>query len=85
MDTFAEADDAYRESVLPSACRARVAVEAASPFGWDRWTGPDGAFLGMTTFGESGPYKEVYKHFGITSERAAELAREAVKRVKGAT
>ena len=85
MDTFAEADEAYREQVLPSACRARVAVEAASPFGWDRWIGPGGAFLGMTTFGESGPYKDVYKHFGITAERAAELAREVVERVKGAT
>ena len=83
MDTFAQADDAYREQVLPAACRARVAVEAACPLGWDRWIGPQGAFLGMHTFGESGPAKEVYEHFGITSERAAELVRQVVDRAKG--
>jgi transketolase len=78
MDTFAEADESYREQVLPSSCRARIAVEAASPFGWDRWVGPDGAFVGMRTFGESGPAKQVYEHFGITAECVASLARELV-------
>jgi transketolase len=76
MDTFSEADASYREQVLPSACRARIGVEAASPLGWDRWIGPEGAFVGMTTFGESGPAKQVYEHFGITAERVASLARE---------
>jgi transketolase len=80
MDTFTHADEAYRESVLPAACRARIAVEAASPLGWDKWIGPDGIFVGMETFGESGPAKEVYKHFGITAERVAELGRAAVQR-----
>jgi transketolase len=74
MDTFTHADEAYREEVLPAACRARVAVEAASPLGWDKWIGEDGCFLGMETFGESGPAKEVYEHFGITSDRVVELA-----------
>ena len=81
MDTFAEQDDEYRDSVLPPSVRARVAVEAGCPMGWDRWIGPDGAFLGMTTFGESGPAPEVYEHFGITAERAAELGREILDRV----
>jgi transketolase len=85
MDTFTRAEDAYREQVLPSACRARIAVEAASPLGWDRWIGPDGAFVGMETFGESGPAKEVYEHFGITAERVASLGRELVQRAKEAT
>ena len=85
MDTFTHADAAYRDSVLPPGCRARVAVEAASPMGWDRWIGADGAFVGMTTFGESGPAKDVYKHFGITSERVAQVAREAITRAKGAS
>jgi transketolase len=76
MDTFTQADESYREQVLPSACRARVAVEAASPLGWDKWIGEQGAFVGMTTFGESGPAKEVYEHFGITAKRVAELGRE---------
>jgi transketolase len=80
MDTFTHADEAYRESVLPAACRARIAVEAASPLGWDKWIGPDGTFVGMETFGESGPAKDVYEHFGITAERVAELGRAAVQR-----
>jgi transketolase len=83
MDTFAESDERYRDKVLPPACRARVAVEAASPLGWDRWIGPDGTFVGMRTFGESGPAKQVYEHFGITAERVASLSRELLKRVNG--
>ena len=82
MDTFTKADEAYREQVLPAACKARVAVEAASPFGWDKWIGPDGAFLGMETFGASGPAKDVYEHFGITAERVVSLGRETVERAR---
>ena len=78
MDTFTHADEAYREQVLPAACTARIAVEAASPFGWDKWIGPAGRFVGMETFGESGPAKDVYEHFGITADRVADLARELV-------
>jgi transketolase len=80
MENFDEQDDAYRDSVLPPSVRARVAVEAQVRFGWDRWIGPDGGFVGMHTFGESGPAKEVYAHFGITAERVVELAREAMDR-----
>jgi transketolase len=80
MDTFTETDEAYRDEVLPPSCRARVAVEAASPMGWYRWLGSDGAFIGMETFGESGPYKDVYEHFGITVERIAETARSVLER-----
>ncbi len=80
MDTFTQADEAYREQVLPAACRARIAVEALSPLGWDKWIGEDGVFVGMETFGESGPAKEVYEHFGITAERVAQLGRELVGR-----
>jgi transketolase len=82
MDTFTHADDAYREQVLPTACTTRIAVEAASPFGWDKWIGPDGVFVGMETFGASGPAKDVYEHFGITAERVAALGREAVQRAR---
>jgi len=80
MDTFAHADEAYREQVLPAACRARIAVEAASPLGWDRWIGEQGVFIGMQTFGESGPYRDVYEHFGITAQRVAEVGRELMGR-----
>jgi transketolase len=82
MDTFTEQDEEYRDSVLPPDVRARVAVEAASPMGWDKWIGPDGAFLGMTTFGESGPAPDVYEHFGITADGAAELGRSIVGRLR---
>jgi transketolase len=84
MDAFAEADEAYRDEVLPPGCRARVAVEAASPFGWDRWIGGEGAFVGMTTFGESGPYKDVYEHFGITPEKIADAGRTVTERAGAA-
>ena len=84
MDTFTASDESYRDEVLPPECRARVAVEAASPFGWDRWIGSEGGFVGMTTFGESGPYKEVYEHFGITPEKIAEAGRAATERVAAA-
>ncbi|HEX2016164.1 MAG TPA: transketolase [Solirubrobacteraceae bacterium] len=83
MDTFAAGEQAYRDQVLPPECGARVAVEAASPMGWDRWIGPAGTFLGMETFGESGPAEEVYEHFGITSEHLAELGRAALERAGG--
>jgi transketolase len=80
MDTFAEADESYRQQVLPRACTARIAVEAACRLGWDRWIGPDGRFVGMHTFGESGPAKAVYEHFGITAERVAQIGRELIGR-----
>ena len=80
MDTFGDGDEAYREQVLPSGCKARIAVEAAVQLGWDRWIGPEGRFVGMSTFGESGPAPEVYKHFGITADRVVEIARELVDR-----
>jgi len=82
MENFDEQDDEYRESVLPNEVHARVAVEAAVPFGWDRWVGPLGAFVGMRTFGESGPAPDVYKHFGITAEAVVQAARSVMDKVE---
>lgn len=56
----------YKESVLPSAVTARVAVEAAMPDGWYKYVGLNGAVVGMTTFGESAPAGDLFKHFGFT-------------------
>jgi transketolase len=84
MDTFTETDEVYRDEVLPPSCRARVAIEAASPMGWYRWIGADGIFIGMETFGESGPYKDVYEHFGITVDNIAEAGRSVVERAAAA-
>jgi transketolase len=82
MENFAAQDASYREKVLPAACRARVAVEAGSPFGWREWVGELGAVVGMETFGASGPAGALYKHFGFTPERVAEAGREVVARVR---
>jgi len=68
--------DDYRESVLPNAVQARVAVEQASTLGWDRYVGPQGQIVGMHTFGASAPLKEVQRKFGFTPERVAQAARE---------
>jgi transketolase len=85
MERFAEQDGAYRDSVLPRACRARVAVEAASPLGWHRWIGEDGAAIGMETFGASGDGGDLLKHFGFTPERVAAEGRTVVERVAART
>ena len=66
----------YRESVLPRAVGARVAVEQGSTLGWDRYVGPRGQIVGMHTFGASAPLKEVQRKFGFTPDRVVEAARE---------
>jgi len=65
---FEEQDDAYRESVLPAAVKARVAVEAAVTQGWYKYVGLDGAVVGIDRFGESAPAGELFKEFGFTVE-----------------
>lgn len=67
---------AYREMVLPTTCRARVAVEAGHPDGWYKYVGLDGAIVGMPRFGESGPGPEVMAHFGFTVEHVVKVARD---------
>jgi transketolase len=64
----------YRDSVLPSAVRARLAIEAASPLGWHRYVGEEGDVLGVERFGASAPGTEVMQHYGFTPENAAERA-----------
>jgi transketolase len=75
-ELFAEQDRAYREEVLPPAVRARVAIEQASTFGWERWVGADGAIIGMSTFGESAPLKALQTKFGFTPEAVVRVAKE---------
>jgi transketolase len=74
MDRFEHQSAAERERVLGPPGTPRIAVEAASPFGWDRWTGERGAVIGMRSFGASGPEAEVYEHFGITAAAVVEQA-----------
>ncbi|PHP66085.1 transketolase [Zhengella mangrovi] len=73
MELFAKQDADYRKAILGSA-PVRVAVEAGIRMGWDRFVGEDGGFVGMNSFGASGPYEELYKHFGITPEGVAKQA-----------
>ena len=75
MELFSQQDQAYRDSVLPPEVTNRVAVEAGIRMSWDRWIGSQGKFIGMEGFGASGPYAEVYKHFGITSEAVVAAAK----------
>jgi len=70
-DVFDVQDEPYRESVLPSSVRKRVAVEAAHSDYWSKYVGLDGKVVGMTTFGESAPGKVVMEHFGFTADNIA--------------
>ena len=71
---FDQQTASYRRAVLGGPRVAKVAVEAALGFGWDRYLGAKGAFVGMTGFGASAPAPELYRHFGITPEAVAEAA-----------
>jgi transketolase len=77
---FEEQTEDYRESVLPTAATVRLAVEAASPFGWERWAGPRGAILGIDRFGASAPGPVLFKEFGFTVDRVVEQALALVGR-----
>jgi transketolase len=78
-ERFEAQDEGYRESVLPRANRKRVAIEALSPFGWERYAGTDGAIVGIDHFGASAPGDEVMRRFGFTVDRVAEVGRKVVR------
>ena len=73
-DVFDRQDAAYRESVLPNACRKRVAIEAGVSDFWRKYVGLDGAVIGIDTFGASAPADKLFPHFGFTVERVIEAA-----------
>jgi len=77
-ELFEKQDAAYKESVLPSNVTARVSVEMASLFGWERYVGPKGKMIGMRSFGASAPLKDLLKKFGIQADRVVEAAREVL-------
>jgi len=84
QELFARQDAAYRDAVLPPRVRARLAVEAASPFGWHRWVGTEGDVLGIERFGASAPYERILEEFGFTADNVAKRARAVLARVAGA-
>jgi transketolase len=77
---FEKQDQAYRDSVLPPSIRRRLAVEAGAPMSWYRWVGLDGDIIGMTTYGASGKYEEVMKHFGFTVDNVVARALKLLAR-----
>ncbi|QDU92765.1 Transketolase [Lignipirellula cremea] len=74
-ELFDEQDEAYRHSVLPPAVTARVAVEAGIKMGWERYLGEKGKFIGMSSFGASAPFDELYAYFGITPDHVVAAAK----------
>lgn len=73
-ELFNEQDQQYQDEILPPAVTARISIEAAATFGWERWIGPEGTAIGLDHFGASAPYQEIFQHFGITVERIVEEA-----------
>ncbi|GAB1689174.1 transketolase [Krasilnikovia sp. M28-CT-15] len=82
-ELFARQPKEYQEQVLPPAVTARVAIEQASAFGWERYAGTEGAIVAMSTFGESAPLKALQTRFGFTPEAVAQKAREQIARHRG--
>lgn len=75
-DLFEKQPQAYKDEVLPPLTTARLAIEAAAPFGWKRYIGPKGAVIGMTHFGASAPYKVLAEKFGFTAENIVRRSHE---------
>jgi transketolase len=75
-ELFRMQEQEYRDKVLPADIRARLAVEAASPQGWCEWVGDQGKVIGISEFGSSAPYKEIYEHYGITVKKIVSTVKE---------
>jgi transketolase len=78
-ELFDRQPQSYRDSVLPPSVRARVSIEAAAPFGWERYVGLEGAIIGVTDFGASAPGPVVMREFGFTPQRVVEAAKRVLK------
>jgi len=79
LEVFERQSDAYKEEIMPKAIRARLAVEAASSFGWHKYTGLDGDVIGIDSFGASAPAPALFKSFGFTVESVVEKAKGLCK------
>jgi transketolase len=77
-ELFDAQDDSYRESVLPASVTARVSVEMATTYGWERYVGTKGKTIGMHSFGASAPIKDLLKKFGFLTENVVEAAKQAL-------
>jgi transketolase len=80
-ELFDAQPQSYRNAVLPPSVRARVSIEAASPFGWERYVGLEGAIISVTHFGASAPGPVVMREFGFTPEHVVETAKAVLKQI----
>ena len=80
-DIFERQPRDYQNSVLPPSVKARVAVQQASTFGWERYVGQEGRVIGMHTFGASAPLKELQKKFGFEPDQVVQVAKELLEKV----
>jgi transketolase len=78
-DLFEKQPKTYREEVFPARFEARLAIEAASPFGWERYVGAQGDVIGMNDFGASAPYKVLAQEFGFTRAHVLERAHKLLE------
>ena len=78
-ELFAAQPKSYRDQVLPPSSRARVAIEAASPFGWERWVGDAGRVIAMRSFGASAPAERLFVEFGFTPAAVTAAVRDLLK------
>ena len=82
-DVFDSQDPEYREAVLPALATARVAVEAGSTGLWHKYVGPCGRIVGLDTFGESAPYRDVFEHFGFTAQNIVRAVESSLAQARG--
>ncbi len=81
-EIFEHQSQEYKDKVIPPTVKARVAVEQAAKFGWQRYASSTDAIVGMKTFGASAPLKELTKKFGFTVEAVVDAAKREMARVK---
>ena len=78
MDLFDQQTNGYKKKIL-NETKFRISIEAASTDCWKKYVGTDGLAFGINTFGKSAPYKDIYKHFGLTATNIANLSKKLLK------
>jgi transketolase len=78
-ELFEAQPQSYRDAVLPPSVRVRVSIEAASPLGWERYVGTDGAIIGVDRYGVSAPGPTAMRHFGFTPEHVVDTAKKLLR------
>jgi transketolase len=82
IEEFEKQDDEYKQSVIPADVKARVCVEAGSPYSWYKYAGDCGEIVAMYSFGASAPAGVLFPHFGFTAEAVAEKAKASIAKTK---